>query len=302
MFKELNVKKYKQLKDEIKNSFLAEKLGIQESYANQSTLFKPMLDHTQTENSKLSDNINQILLPLTNELRRANDDKTRSKIREAIQNMSGLSGVFSSEGDDADYLQIKGKESSSASSSELSSTPIKINLDRGLNDTDLDNLESLELPLPSTAYETNRIDQAKNKAASKKRSLAQEFRADRVNRKTSQEIEIYESQKSTLHKYENILKRIESAQGFAVGKAIRQQQQLVRRKLHRGRPKTSQAMIVYKNSDDLIKKLSDYLSSYHAGNTGVYNTIISMLDELLSTKNIDKDTYDIILKNNNLHI
>ena len=61
MFKELNVKKYKQLKDEIKNSFLAEKLGIQESYANQSTLFKPMLDHTQTENNKLSDNINQIL-------------------------------------------------------------------------------------------------------------------------------------------------------------------------------------------------------------------------------------------------
>ena len=53
---------------------------------------------------------------------------------------------------------------------------------------------------------------------------------------------------------------------------------------------------MYKNSDDLIIKLNELVIAKEAGNTGLDNTIISILDELLENKWISKNDYDIIFK------
>ena len=74
---------------------------------------------------------------------------------------------------------------------------------------------------------------------------------------------------------------------------------LVKKKSGRGRPRTNYA-IVYKDANDLLKKLEEHIPAYQAGNNGVYNIIITILDELLNNKIICKNTHDQILKSNNL--
>ena len=51
MIRELDVKKFKMLMKELKQRNLDEKLGKQQSYESQSTLFKPIID-TAKETSK----------------------------------------------------------------------------------------------------------------------------------------------------------------------------------------------------------------------------------------------------------
>ena len=69
-----------------------------------------------------------------------------------------------------------------------------------------------------------------------------------------------------------------------------------KQKRGRGRPKIYSDAILYNNSRDLYNKLSEYLAAKKAGNTGLDNIIISLLDELLEKNWISKDNYDILYK------
>ena len=108
---------------------------------------------------------------------------------------------------------------------------------------------------------------------------------------------MYQSQRNTLDKYKTRLKYIRESKSV-VGEGKRKKK-LVKKKCGRGRPKTNYA-IVYSDANDLLQKLEEYIASFQAGNNGVYNKIITILDELLNNKIICKDTHDQILKNNNL--
>ena len=55
---------------------------------------------------------------------------------------------------------------------------------------------------------------------------------------------------------------------------------------------------MYNTPEDLIQKLTEFMSAYNAGNSGVYNTIVEILDELLNKKIICKQEYDNIYDNN----
>jgi hypothetical protein len=72
---------------------------------------------------------------------------------------------------------------------------------------------------------------------------------------------------------------------------------LVKLKRGRGRPRKNPDVILYKKSEDLIEKLSEYCAGKEAGNTGLDNYIVSILDELLETKTISKDEYNKIYTN-----
>ena len=183
--KEFDINNYKKVKNEVKQMFLNEKLGNQQFNTDQEKFFKPMIDTTRetTRNleQKIADdrqNLSNVLVPFTDQLMRANDQ------REAIQEMPFYTSDI------------------------VESTPKKdikiIDLDRKLNDTDRDNLQDLNLPLPSEVFEDNKIDQTLKSIATENRKIGQLLRADRKTSET--ERIMYESQKDTLVKYKDILK------------------------------------------------------------------------------------------------
>ena len=108
---------------------------------------------------------------------------------------------------------------------------------------------------------------------------------------------MFNSQKETLKKYKESIKRIEEAEKFRKksGEGMRKHK-LFKQKRGRGRPKIYPDTILYNSSRDLYNKLSEYLAAKKAGNTGQDNIIISLLDELLEKNWISKDNYDILYK------
>ena len=269
MMKEFDIKDYKKVTNEVKEMFLNERLGNQQSYAHQEKLFKPLIDTTKSLEQKIVDdkqNLSNILVPFTDQIMRANDQ------REAIQAMPFYTSDI------------------------VESTPKReikiINLDKKLNDTDRDNLLELSLPLPSEVYDNNEIEQTLVDIAQKNRKLGQFLRVDST--KTERERIIYESQKDTLKKYKDILKSTKEGSKL-LGEGLRKKK-LVKLKRGRGRPMWDQ-VTYYENPRQLFRKLDEYITALHAGNNGVYNTAVSILDELLQIKAISKENYDIIYKN-----
>ena len=86
MMREFDVKKYKMLKNELKQRYLDEKLGKQQSYESQAKLFKPIIDTAKETSKELQQqivddrtNLNNVLVPITNQLIEASNDRAAIK-------------------------------------------------------------------------------------------------------------------------------------------------------------------------------------------------------------------------------
>ena len=55
-------------------------------------------------------------------------------------------------------------------------------------------------------------------------------------------------------------------------------------------------MILYNDTTNLCEKLNELVASKRRGNTGVDNNINAILDELLNTGRIDKNSYNNLFK------
>ena len=139
MMKEFDINKYVQLKKELRQRDIDDKFGTQHHYESQSKLYKPINESTMetTKNLKQTivdnkQNLTDILVPFTNQLMRANDQ------REELQ----AAPFYTSDLPEVEYRESTPKKS------------IKIiDLDKDLNETDRENLDDLSLLLPSEVYE-----------------------------------------------------------------------------------------------------------------------------------------------------
>jgi len=278
MIKKFDMNQYTKVKNEAKQMFQNEKLGNQQYYTDQQKLFQPIIDTTKESTKHLEQNIadnrlnlQNILLPFTEQLMRANDQ------REAIQAMPFYASDIAEE------------------STPKKVRPIKIvNLDKNLDETDRENLQDLSLPLPSEVYENNEIEETLKKIATENRKLGQFLGVG--SKKSVAEKTMYESQKKTLETYRDILISTEKGSKL-IGEGLKKRKKkLVKRKRGRGRPKGDNP-IIYENPDQLVRQLDENVTALHAGNDGVYNTAVGILDELLRIRKISKNDYDDIYKN-----
>ena len=179
---------------------------------------------------------------------------------------------------------------------EIFSTPEpteKVDLDKDLNETDIENLQDMSLEKPSKVFQLSKDPDNKifedifKKIKSTNASHAQLVRPDNKKR-TEQEKEIYRSQNETLKKYEKLIRGLQGATQFVS----------TPRKKGKGL-KNTQDYIIYPYTDINILpvKLSELYAAKQAGNTGVDNKIISILDEMLRVNVISKDEYDNVYKN-----
>jgi hypothetical protein len=150
---------------------------------------------------------------------------------------------------------------------------IKIDLDSGLNDLDIRNLQDMKLDLPSVVFKNKKIEETLNQVKTENRSLGQKL--GKGSDATEKEKVLYRSWKETLGTYRQKIQGLEGAKQF-VGEGV--------------------DVIFYPSVEDLCMRLAEYDAGKQAGNTGLDNRIISVLDELLRTQAISKDVYDNLYK------
>ena len=173
---------------------------------------------------------------------------------------------------------------------------IEVDLDKDLNQSDRENLQDMSLDLPSIVQTKGSYAEVLKQIETKNRSLGQ-FLGVRSKSLEGQKV-VDASRQQTLKKYKNSIKNLEGAQQFIKksGEGIKQREVLVKQKRGPGRPKTVPDVVYYNNEDELVEKLQEYILAYDAGNTGVHNHIVGIMNTMLDKKTINKQEYDEIHK------
>ena len=272
-----DVAKFKQARDEAKRYFEVQKTGDQSLYIDQTKLFQPLIDTTRETSKAIQEKIGtdhkeleNALVPFTAQLRRRNEQV------EALQNLP----FYTQEIEPVGQSTPKKKEDI-----------LTYNLDKMLNETDKENLQDMSLELPSKVMGNENFEQVLSTVERLNRRYGQ-F-TGKASTKDQKEQEIYKSRIHTLEKYKQSLLEQKPTLKYKIKKG----EGRVKLKRGRGRPRIRPVTILYSTPDELVKKLEEYISAKHAGNTGLDEIIISILDELLEKNHIDKNCYNKIYKN-----
>ena len=258
-----DINEYKRIKESLKERFSMDRTGDENLFRELTKLFQPLIN-TQTQNQQQTvkaikdsqDSNSAALLPMAIELQRRNDQL----------------GMLSEQ----PFNQLPIDQLSDQSPKFI------IDLDAHLNETDIENLQDMNLELPSEVFKNKTIGKNLEIIKTKNKSLGQKL--GKASKITEKERDILSSQKDTLATYRQLLIGLGGATQFVStpkksGKGIKND------------------VIFYPNVDDLCSRLVLLDSAKQAGNTGLDNTINSILDELLRVNAIDKDTYNTIYKN-----
>ena len=245
----------------LRKRFEAERTGDQDLFTEQTKLLQPLINTQEQTEKAIRGNKDVSLSVLTKELQRRNDqfDLLSEQPFYQYEIEPGLPAIQASK--------------------PASKPRIEINLDSGLSDIDKTNLKAMHLKLPSEVFENKAIEETLAKIKTVNRTHGQHLRPDSTV--SAKDREKYVSQRKTSQIYKQIIEGLEGAQQF-VGKGLKK--------------KKTAEVILYKNTDDLCSKLEQLNAAKQAGNTGLDNNIISILDELLQVRAITKNEYDKLYK------
>src|SRR6266581_1382472 len=185
---------FKRLKESLKNRFDSERSGEQVFQREQTKAFEPLINIQKETSKATQDKIvsaeearNNALVPLVQEMQRRNDQ---------IDML--VSQPFYQQQQLPDIPQEKDLED------------IRIDLDKNLDDSDLQNLNDMSYQLPSILFGEKTAEEVKealeetlNKIKTKERSLRVLKSSDKSKREGL--TEMYTSQYNTLRKYEGKL-------------------------------------------------------------------------------------------------
>ena len=275
--------KYKQ-RDELQRRFEAERTGEQTLFIDQTKLLKPLIEVQKETSKSIQDKIeagqditSNALIPFTRELQRRNDQV------ETLQNLP--------------FYNLPPEIENAPQS-----TPIKapivtdIDLDKELNKTQKEDLQDMSFDLPSVVFQKDSVEETIKRIETKNRQLGQYLRED--SKKDEKEKAVFRSQKDTLKIYkESLLLASKAVKSFKKSGEGLRKRKLIKLKRGRGRPKIYPDTIICANPNELCEKLAEFLTVKRAGNTGLDNSITSILDELLKLQLISKEQYDVLFKN-----
>lgn len=256
-----DINEYKKVKESLRSRFDAERTGDQDIYTEQAKLFQPLINTQEQAVKAIQDNrSNKDIGLLTKELQRRNDqfDLLSEQPFYQYEIEPGLPAIKPS-------MPAKG---------------IEVNLDSGLSDIDKTNLKVMHFKLPSEVFEDKKIEEVLERIKTANRAIGQYL--GKNSSATKPQKESYQSQLETLKIYKKKILGLEGAQQF-VGKGLKK--------------KKTTEVILYKNTEDLCSKLEQLNAAKQAGNTGLDNSIVSILDELLRVRGISKNEYDVLYKN-----
>ena len=275
---------YKRVQNAMKQKFNQQSIEDQTQYIDQTKLLKPLIE-VQNESSKLiqdkiasnQDALSNALVPFTTEMKRRNDQADFPFV------------IFPREIEDVSKKMEDVPQSS----------PIKkdtYDLHKLLNETDIENLQDMSLPLPSEVMIDKNYEDVLDKIKTLNRKHGQYLGGGKASKKDQKERDILESHKVTLQKYKETMEDQMTNRKYKSGEGLRKRS-LYKLKRGRGRPKQYPDTKIVTNADEIMDDLEMLLASKSAGNTGVDNEINSALDALRKYKVINNDQYQIMYKN-----
>ena len=277
-----NLKDYERVKNVLKKRFDNERTGDQTMYVDQTKLLKPLIDEHKLTTNTIERNLTtgqesltNVLVPFTEELRKRN---------EQVDNLQMLPFYN-------DFPRI---ENVPQSTPKRNVSDYFIDLDKMLSETDRENLQDMSLPLPSEVIKQGNYKFILEQLKTLNRKCGQ-F-TGKKSKKDDKEKQIYKSRRETLEMYKLSLEEQMKVLKYKSGEGLRKRK-LYQLKRGRGCPKKYPDTKFYNNPDELVQELSKLVVAKEAGNTGIDNIIVSVLDELLSIKTITKNVYDKLYKN-----
>src|SRR6266568_4020271 len=266
---------FKRVKESLKNRFDSECSGEQVFQREQTKAFEPLIN-IQKETSKATQDkigssqatVTNSLVPLVQEMQRRNDqiDMLASQPFYQQQQLPDIP--------EEEILE-----------------DIRIDLDKNLNDSDIQNLNAMGYQLPSILFgnkSTEEVKDALESALDKIKTKEHSLRIKKSSGKSKREelTEMYTSQYKTLRKYEERLKHIGTSLNLIASTPKKKSGEGLKNK--KGK---SVDVIICSNPADIYQQLQKFCTAKEAGNTGVDNHINSCLDKLLKEKAIDMDDY-----------
>ena len=306
-----DVSEYKRLKQTLRDRFESEKTGDQSLLEEQTKKYKPLLSSQQEISKTMQDVANQIvesqnegqaalqpLLPLLQNIQRAQLAAPGQPGQQALAMAMSPSQYATPQ------KSLTGHASGQDSTSHIPipigpvlsrKDIIRVNLDEGLDQHDIDNLNDMKLPLPSKVYESNSVEQALQSVKSHNKSLGQYLGIGPASKGISKDNKkILESQRTTLLKYRGLLENTESAKNLI---SVRKSDKKTTGTGLTNIPSAVHEISFYSSVDDLCNRLALLCAAKDAGNNGLNNNINSILDELLRVNAIDKNEYNHLYSN-----
>jgi len=254
---------YKRVKKVLTDRFENERTGDQDLFREQTKILQPLINTQQQTVKAIKDSqdvsstaITNALLPIVRDLERR---------------------------EQADLLMEQPfYHEELPAIAQASPDILKVDLDGNLNQTDLENLEDMSFELPSNVFKHKTVEETLEKIKTENRSIGQKL--GKNTKLKPQELKVYQSRKETLKTYQEIIEGLQGAKQFVS----------TPKKTGKGLKNKIVDAIYYHSLDDLCKKLVELDVAKKAGNTGLDNTINSILDELLKVKAINKNEYDAL--------
>ena len=207
-----DVSEYKRLKQTLRDRFESEKTGDQSLLEEQTKKYKPLLTSQQEISKTMQDVANQIvdsqsegqaalqpLLPLLQNIQRAQLAAPGQPGQQALAMAMSPSQYATPQ------MSLTGQASGQDSTSHIPvpassrKEVIKVNLDEGLDQHDIDNLNDMKLPLPSKVYQNDAVSETLSKIKTHNKSIGQYLGIGPSSKSISKEAKIsLESQKNTL--------------------------------------------------------------------------------------------------------
>src|SRR6266496_865905 len=250
---------FKRLKESLKNRFDSERSGEQVFQRDQTKAFEPLIN-IQKETSKATQDkivssqatVTNALVPLVQEMQRRNDQ---------IDMLA--SQPFYQQQQLPDIPQEKSLED------------IRIDLDKNLDDSDIQNLNDMSYQLPSILFGNKSTEEVKDalesaldKIKTKERSLRVLKSSDKSEREGR--TEMYTSQYKTLRKYEGRLIHIGESMKLVTSTPKKKSGEGLKNKKGKKISK-SVDVIICSNHADIYQQLQKFCTAKEAGNTGVDN-------------------------------
>ncbi len=274
---------FKRLKESLKNRFDSERSGEQVFQREQTKAFEPLINIQKETSKATQDKItsdeearNNALVPLVQVMQRRNDqiDMLASQPFYQQQQLPDIP--------EEELLE-----------------DIRIDLDKNLNDSDIQNLNAMGYQLPSILFgnkSTEEVKDALESALDKIKTKERSLRILKSSDKSKREglTEMYTSQYKTLRKYERRLIHIGESMKLVTSTPKKKSGEGIKTKKpgkKSWKERKSVDVIICSNPADIYQQLQKFCTAKEAGNTGVDNHINSCLDKLLEEKAIDMDDY-----------
>jgi hypothetical protein len=291
-----NIDEYKRIKQNLRDRFESERTGEQHLFIEQTKLLQPLIK------------------PLI-----STQEQAVKAIQENAKQPAAIMGETVRPALTMPEAPLSQPETRPGllSPAEVPEEPIRIDLDSGFNETDIRNLHDMGFELPSEVFKKiKQIEKTIAKIKTENRRIGQKL--GKGSDATTEEKKVFESWKKTLENYRQKIQGLESAKQFVgrgaalppahlmqAGNEVALGAPLSLRSPLEVRPRvpevshTQQSMpdvIFYASVEDLCSTLTQLDAAKQAGNTGLDNRIISVLDELLRTGAVSKNEYDSLYK------